>query len=297
MEQRLSEVGRRDYVTLVASMIVAGGQVGAKGLTKLYEAFSLLDTPESDRLNLVEMLVFGHEKLKNLPIPAEIMSDDEVRLALAKDAVIVGQLRQDTVTKLAVANLLNQIKLSPEQSRVMADWGSLENKILQRLGAGEEWMASASDAKEIVARAAAVGIPLSALYAAGITGFSAVGITSGLAAIGGYSGLTILGLNPMTAGIAGLIIAGVTVKKVADFAIGNSNVTAEAKAFREQIELIRSVQMKAATRLAGDIPRYAASGHIWHFWRRHRRKKMVEVMGNALLLLENVASSPQKSDT
>lgn len=276
-------------------MIVADGQVGAKGLTKLYEAFSLLDTPERERLGLVEMLVFGHAKLKNLPVPAEIMSDDEVRLALAKDAVFVGQLRQDTATKHAVANLLNQIKLSPEQSRVMSDWVTLENKILQRLGAGEEWMASANDAKEIVARAAAVGIPLSALYAAGITGFSAAGITSGLSVIGGYSGLTILGLNPMTAGIAGLIIAGVTVKKVADFAIGNANATADAKAVREQIDQIRSVQMKAATRLAGDIPLYAASGRIWHFWRRGRRKKMVEVMGNALLLLEGVASLPEKT--
>lgn len=295
MEQRLSKAGRRDYVTLLASMIVVNGQVGAKELTKLYEVFSLLGTPEGERLGLVETLVFGHDKLKNLPVPAEIMGDDEVRLALAKDAVFVGQLRQDTATKHAVANLLNQIKLSPEQSRVMSDWVSLENEILRRLGAGEEWMASANDAKEIVARAAAVGIPLSALYAAGITGFSAVGITSGLAAIGGYTGLTILGLNPMTAGIAGLIIAGVTVKKVADFAIGNANATAEAKAFREQIEQIRSVQMKAATQLAGDIPRYAASGRIWHFWRRGRRKKMVEVMGNALLILECVASSPQKS--
>jgi len=72
----------------------------------------------------------------------------------------------------------------------------------------------------IVFVAVSVGVPLSALYFSGAAvGFSAVGITSGLAALGSASGLVLLGLNPMTAGIAALIITGVSVKKLCDFAL------------------------------------------------------------------------------
>ena len=285
MENRLSDTGRLNYVTLVARTIVAAGQVGSKELTKLYEVFAVMDTSDSDRLNLLERLVFEREDLKELSVPPEILEVDEIRMALGKDALCIGQIQSDGFTRDSIAKLLNELRLTPEQIRVMTDWVSLENKILRQLGAGQEWMAPENDAKEILSRAAAVGIPLGTLYAAGITGFSAVGITSGLAAIGGYTGLGILGLNPMTAGIAGLIIAGVTVKKVADFALGNSN--AGAKAIQAQIEQHRIVQLKAANRLAGDIPRFPLLGGMWGIFRRGRRKKMVEVMRNSLLMLEN----------
>ena len=138
----------------------------------------------------------------------------------------------------------------------MKEWVDWENGLLRRMGAGGELMADSSDPREIVSRAASVGIPIGALYMAGVTGFSAAGITSGLAFIGSYTGLTVLGLNPMTAGIAGLIIAGVTVKKVSDYAMGNS--CREAKELRKRLEEFRTVQLGAATRLAGDIPRLEA---------------------------------------
>jgi len=63
----------------------------------------------------------------------------------------------------------------------------------------------------------------------------------------------VLGLNPMTAGIAGLIIAGIAVKKVADYAMHISG--GETKEVRKRLEEFRTVQLGAATRLAGDIPR------------------------------------------
>lgn len=60
--------------------------------------------------------------------------------------------------------------------------------------------------QDIGARAAAVGIPLAALYFTGTAGVSAAGITSGLAALG-LKGF--LGLSPMMAGVGTLILLGV----------------------------------------------------------------------------------------
>jgi len=84
-------------------------------------------------------------------------------------------------------------------------------------------MADENSWKEWASRAAAVGVPLAALNFAGIAGFSAAGITSGLAALGWMSGLVVLGLNPMTAGIGALILGGVAVKKVADYVLSSDD--------------------------------------------------------------------------
>ena len=132
--------------------------------------------------------------------------------------------------------------------------------------------------KEITARAAAVGIPVGALYFAGITGFSAAGLTSGLATIGGLTGLTVLGLNPMTAGIAGLIIAGISVKKISDFVLGNRRrPTADARA---RIEEVRRAHLRAATRLTADV------AHLRDQVTSADQEALVLTMADGVVLLE-----------
>lgn len=250
---RVDPMIRRAYVRQLAKVIAADGRIDADELVKLYEICGLLGVPEGERLELITTLAFEPEALVDEQIPDAVLSDDELRMALAKDAVFFDHDRNNAETRIAVKQIVDAIKLTPEQARVIADWVSMENAILRKMGAGEEWMSSVNP-REISARGAAVGVPLTALYFAGTTGFGAVGLTSGLAAIGSYTGLTVLGLNPMTAGIAGLIMAGIAVKKIADYALGRKDTTAEA--LRQRISTIRDVHVKAATAIAGDIPRF-----------------------------------------
>jgi hypothetical protein len=253
MASGVSDSVRRAYLDAMAAIIAADGVVDAEEIRKLYAVHALLDTGDAERLDLLRRLVLEPENLGDAELPDEILDDAELRMALAKDALFIEMTQDGDATRQAVQRLLAQIRLTPEQLKVMTDWVTWENQLLRHMGAGDESMANAADPREIVARAASVGVPLGALYVAGITGFSAVGITSGLASIGTASGLVVLGLNPMTAGIAGLIIAGITVKKLSDYAMGNSS--REAKALRKRLEEFRTVQLGAATRLAGDIPR------------------------------------------
>ena len=282
---QLSPTGRRDYLTLVARTIIADGHVEADELTRLYCLFALLETTPTERLHLLEKLVFEPKQLESFPIPEEIIGHDQFRFALAKDALFVGQLQRDDATQQSVAQLLGEIALTPEQTAVMFDWVAMENTLLGKLGAGEEWMAPQNSVKEFTARAAAVGLPLTALYSAGIAGFSAVGISSGLATIGAATGLTVLGLNPMTAGIAGLIIAGITIKKLADYSLAGA--TAKAAAQRKEVAELVNLQVSAAAGLARDIPVFASERGLL---RRSRRKTMVPVMQSALVaMLERAA--------
>ncbi|MYK06259.1 MAG: ankyrin repeat domain-containing protein, partial [Synechococcus sp. SB0670_bin_20] len=55
---------------------------------------------------------------------------------------------------------------------------------------------------------AGITVPLTALYAAGIPGLSFIGSASGLASLAKLSGLSLVGLNPITAGVGALLLLG-----------------------------------------------------------------------------------------
>ncbi len=248
---------RAAYLTAMAATIVADGAVDAEEIRRLYGIHALLGTGDAERVGLLRRVVLEPEGLGDFELPPAILDNEELRMALAKDALFIEKTQDTNATREAVQRLLAQIRLTPEQLKVMEDWVTWENGLLRQMGAGDEHMANALDPREMASRAAAVGVPLGVLYMAGITGFSAVGITSGLAAIGTTAGLAsslaLLGLNPMTAGIAGLIIVGITVKKVSDFAL--RKVGGDPEELRKRLQEYRTVQLRAATCLAGDIPR------------------------------------------
>jgi hypothetical protein len=112
---------------------------------------------------------------------------------------------------------------------------------------------------------------------AGIAGFSAVGITSGLAALGSLSGLAVLGLNPMTAGIGALILGGVAVKKIADFALSGDNSE------QSQLRAFQQSRLAAKEALAADLlhVRQGRKRELLFFWRGRRRRALVSGMDSA----------------
>ncbi len=111
-----------------------------------------------------------------------------------------------------------------------------------------------ANAKDISARASAVGVPIAALYMSGsVAGLSAAGMTSGLAALG-LGG--ILGLSSMVTGLGVLLVAGVGVYKGVRWLTANSERSKRQK--REIIihEIIRNNQ-KSINNLAEDVNYFA----------------------------------------
>ena len=105
-------------------------------------------------------------------------------------------------------------------------------------------------AKAIAAKAAAVGVPIAAIYLTGsVTGLSATGITSGLAALG-LGG--VLGLSSMVSGIGVAIILGVGVYMGVRWVLGNSERDKAARRERMLQEVLGNHQ-KSIANLAEDI--------------------------------------------
>ena len=177
--------------------------------------------------------------------------DEPVRIPLAKEILLLNSRTIEPQTKAKARQILEKINLSQDQLEVIGKFVSMENALLDALGAGKEWKADPNSVKELTSRAAAVGVPLAALNLAGIGGLSAVGITSGLAWLGGMSGLTILGLNPMTAGIAALILGGVVVKKAADYVLSSNEGPSEEECAEAERQI--NVRRSALIALESDV--------------------------------------------
>lgn len=274
----LSADEKQAYLRALLSAIAADGIFSAEEMIRIYSLFALLAISQNTRLKLLEDLVGGrYSKSGGGEITAGIAQNEEARTSLAKDLMFLESKANDNRTLNLIRAYLRQLSLTPEQVNIIRNFVVVENQILEQLGAGKEWKTDADSWKELAGRAAAVGVPLAALNVAGIAGFSAVGITSGLAALGSMSGLAILGLNPMTAGIGALILGGVAVKKIADFALAGDNSD------DSQLRTFQKSRLEAREALTADLSRVrrGRKREILLFWRGGRRRALASGMDAA----------------
>lgn len=279
---KLSGPDKQAYLLTLLSTIAADGIFSAEEMIRIYSLFALLDVKSTTRIGLLEDLIRGrYTRAGRGVIVDSIIENEQARASLAKDLIFLETKADDNNTLNLIRAYLRQLNLTPEQAGVIRNFVAVENQILAQLGAGKEWQADPDSWKELASRAAAVGVPLAALNIAGIAGFSAVGITSGLAALGSMSGLAILGLNPMTAGIGALILGGVAVKKIADFALSGDNSE------QSQLRAFQQSRLVAREALAADLNRVrrGRKREILLFWRGRRRRALVNGIDGAIATL------------
>lgn len=276
---QVSLVERRAYLGALMAVVAADGVLDKQEVLKLYELFSLLGIDVYERRKLFERLVVSPASFKGEGVAPELLANDELKISLAKDLSLMQERSANNASLSAAKRLLSSINLTPDQANVIRKFIYFENQILAALGAGEEWQADEDSWKELVSHAAAVGVPLAALNVAGVAGFSAAGITSGLAALGGMSGLALLGLNPMTAGIGALILGGVAVKKIADYVAGSGD-DSEAN----QVEEFKKARLLAKEAISSDLMVLARprKREILMLSRKRRRDVLRKSMKEAL---------------
>ena len=211
------------YLDALFAVVSADSLLDKQEILKIYELFTLFRVEPKKRREKIEGLIVNPSAFKTDKVHQTILTKEELKISLAKNLLLMQDHYYNNANLQAAKDLLNSIQLTPEQATVIKKFVLFENQILAALGAGQAWQADENSWREMVSRAAAVGVPLTALNVSGVAGFSAAGITSGLATLGGMSGLTVLGLNPMTAGIGALILGGVAVKKIADYVTSSDN--------------------------------------------------------------------------
>lgn len=130
---------------------------------------------------------------------------DVLKQSLMKDILYIHKRKEcnDVYSNEFITNLKQSFNIADEQIEVIIDAIKRDEDIIKLRMKDDQIKKSF---KELVASAGAVGIPMAALYFSGsVVGLSAVGITSGLAALG-MGG--VLGFTSMATGVGALIAIG-----------------------------------------------------------------------------------------
>ncbi len=174
--------------------------------------------------------------------------------SLIKDAIRLDRAKSDEGSARehsGIRRLARLLDLDDEKVGFIETACIQDEKIL----AGELSDAQlASAAKTMMAQASAVGVPVAAVYLSGsVTGLSAAGVTSGLAALG-LGG--VLGLSAMVSGIGVAIIGGVGAYKAVQWVMGGGE---RNRAFRRELMLqeVLRIHQKSMANLAADIAFFA----------------------------------------
>ena len=149
------------------------------------------------------------------------MSDKtlDLKCSLMKDAIRVRRATSEDFVRRqpGIRRLAEVLQLDDAKVAFLEDACEEEEKIF----AGELSDSQIEEAaKSMAAKATGVGVPVAAIYVSGsVTGLSAAGITSGLAALG-LGG--ILGLSSMLTGIGVVIVAGGAAHKAVRWVLSGS---------------------------------------------------------------------------
>lgn len=201
------------YVSELLRLLLSKTGISYDDLIRFYSAYARLEYPQEKRID-ADKAAFLQSPYQ---FPPSDSLPDDARYCLTRDLMAISGAKsaEDFEQKIPKATF-EMLRLGKEILGFLAEWTLWENKIMERIGRGDLKINKADVPVELVKKGTALGVPIGILYFSGVVGFSAAGITSGLASIGTVSMLTALGLNPMTAGIAALIVSGILIKKVLD---------------------------------------------------------------------------------
>lgn len=267
------------YLQALLSVVAADGVLDRQEVLKLYELFALFKFGANDRRVLFEKLVAGPGEFQASGLKSILLVNDSLKLSLAKDLSLMLERSSNDSSLRAARRLLLEIDLTKEQSDVIEGFILVENKILAALSAGENWHADDSSWKHLVARAAALGVPIASGADSVAVEAPAAAIASGLAALGELSGMSVLGLSPMTAGVGALILGGVDINKVAKYAFDSGDESVMNQL--EEFDKVRSVASRLL-RSDLDVVGRRRKREIFNSEIRRRRSALRESMCDAL---------------
>lgn len=199
------------------------GHLNAKSYASIIQLISRLNFSKDERIKIREYMLHEVELRSNDELLQELKENmpenrlHEVHISLVKEAINTFRAKNDIklYTKEAyktdknIVVLKAQLNISEEELSLIEDSIINDEKIfLDRDISDDKIKELFSD---MAGKAAAVGLPLAAVYLTGTIGFSAAGLTSGLAALG-MGG--VLGFSSMVTGIGVALIIGVVSYKL-----------------------------------------------------------------------------------
>lgn len=210
----MSEDIKQNYIKLVANFAYSDDQlIDVHEYTEIVSLISRIELSSSNRLEIrgyisdVENVESNEALLSNLKTSVEEGSFDILSKSIVKDVLYIFGRKHDLndwPQNEFIKELAQSLAISTEEIELIITAIKNDEDILKHRKNDSQIKKSM---KDLSAKAAAVGLPMAAIYFSGsVVGLSAAGITSGLAAMG-MGGL--LGFSSMFTGIGTLVLLGV----------------------------------------------------------------------------------------
>lgn len=221
----MDDIVKENYIKAIICSMNVGEGIKEKQISELY---SLMTQIKIDVNMRKEILKYISEEvsddinyiLDKLDENVVNSSKDALHFSLMKDILRITKCDNSELgyrQNEFINNITKRYNISKEQVKFLNDAIILDRKILSGDIKDSDIV---NGMKDLAANAAAVGIPIVAVYLSGsAVGLSAVGITSGLAALG-LGG--VLGLSSMVTGIGVAILIGVGAYKGIRWITGGS---------------------------------------------------------------------------
>lgn len=199
------------------------GNLDAKSYASIIQLISRLNLSKEERM-IVRQYMLGESDIRtNDELLEEIKEKmpanrlHEVHISLVKESINAfrsknsinkydkGCYKQDE----KIVELKNKLNISDDEISLIEDSIINDEQIFRDRSASDDKIKELFT--DMAGKAAAVGVPLAAVYLTGTVGFSAAGLTSGLAALG-MGG--VLGFSSMVTGIGVALVIGVVSYKL-----------------------------------------------------------------------------------
>ena len=199
------------------------GNLDAKSYASIIQLISRLNFSKEERIATREYMLGESDIKTNDELLSEIKEKmpenrlHELHISLIKESInafraknninpyVAGTYKQDE----NISELKNKLNISDDEISLIEESIINDDKIFHDRDASDDKIKELFT--DMAGKAAAVGVPLAAVYLTGTVGFSAAGLTSGLAALG-MGG--VLGFSSMVTGIGVALVIGVVSYKL-----------------------------------------------------------------------------------
>lgn len=240
------------YVKIVANLAFDDdGTVDGEEFAAIYNLMVRNDFADDERVTMRSYMFDASNMAKTDDLVTELKekvpsgSFETTALSLIKDCIYLNYKKTNSLESWRdcsfIKNLAGSLEISDDKIELLVAVVKNDEDILKLRKTDSELEKSA---KDLAAKAAAVGVPIAAVYFSGsVIGLSAAGITSGLATLG-------MGLG-MVGGIGIAVLVGVSAYKAVKFFTSSGDVEA-CKQREMMIQNIIKNNQKTINYLVGD---------------------------------------------
>ena len=136
----ISQKAKTECIKTILNVVAADRKFDPNEIQKIYTIFSLANTKKEERLELLSQYIKDGYNQKYSTLPPGLLDSEDIKIELAKELTKLKEDAANKPTLTAAKNYLSQIKLTNEQASVIQKFVTIENNILQAMGAGKEWI-------------------------------------------------------------------------------------------------------------------------------------------------------------